>query len=58
MSKYKVQKISCGHCTSVIERSIRPIDAAAHRTVLVGSALGDDAIRAAIRKAGYESTFA
>ncbi|SFP84519.1 heavy-metal-associated domain-containing protein [Tranquillimonas alkanivorans] len=61
MTKYKVEKMSCGHCTSAIEKSIRSVDPAAQvdcdlsdRTVQVDSALDDDAIRNAIREAGYE----
>lgn len=61
MTTYKVEKMSCGHCTSAIEKSIRSVDPGAQvtcdlsdRTVRVDSALDDDAIRSAIRQAGYE----
>ena len=65
MTKYKVEKMSCGHCTSAIEKSIQFVDPAAqvncdlsNRTVEVDSALDDDAVRAAIREAGYEPAVA
>jgi copper chaperone len=60
--KFSVPKMSCGHCTSAIEKSIAAADPAAgvtcdlqsrNVTVTTGKSAAD--IAAAIKKAGYES---
>lgn len=60
---FKVPDMSCGHCTSAIETSIKSVDPAAQvacdldtRTVRIDSALSADQLSAAIKEAGYEST--
>lgn len=61
MSTYKVETMSCGHCTAAIEKSVRAVDPGAtvacdlqSKRVDVSSALDDTAIAEAIRAAGYE----
>ena len=61
MMKFSVPDMSCGHCTAAIEKQIRAADPAARvecslddRTVTVESALGAEALAAAIREAGYD----
>ena len=64
MAKFSVPEMSCGHCTSAIEKQIKADDAAASvncnlddRTVTVeSSALDNAALLAAIKEAGYEAT--
>ena len=63
MTTFKVPEMSCGHCTAAIEKEIKSADQAAEvncdlndRSVAVQSALGNDAILAAIKEAGYEAT--
>ncbi len=60
--KFSVPKMSCGHCTSAIEKSIAAADPAAgvtcdlqsrNVTVTTGKSAAD--IAAAIKKAGYDS---
>jgi len=65
MTKFTVPEMSCGHCTSAIEKGIKGVDQAAEvtcdlsdRSVAVQSTLGNDAIVAAIKEAGYEATAA
>lgn len=62
MSKFNVPEMSCGHCTSAIEKEIRAADPAAviacdltDRTVNVQSNLATDALLVAIKEAGYEA---
>lgn len=62
MSKFSVPEMSCGHCTSAIEKEIKAADPAAEiicdltdRTVNVQSNLASDALLAAIKEAGYEA---
>lgn len=62
---FKVPDMSCGHCTSAIEKSVKSADLAAQiacdldtRTVRIDSALSADQLSAAIKDAGYESTAA
>ncbi|MWD29321.1 hypothetical protein E0K89_017715 [Aquicoccus sp. SCR17] len=54
-------RLSCGHCTAAIEKSVNAADPAAsvtcdlgERRVTVDSALTPDRIGAAIRDAGYD----
>ncbi len=65
MTKFSVPEMSCGHCTSAIEKEIAGNDPAAklsfdleNRTVEVTSTLDDNALLAAIKEAGYEATTA
>lgn len=60
--KFNVPDMSCGHCTSAIEKAVRKADAAATVTcdlsskiVGIETALPEAAISAAIREAGFES---
>jgi copper chaperone len=63
MTKFTVPEMSCGHCTAAIEKEIKNADQAAEvacdlndHSVAVQSTLGNDAILAAIKEAGYEAT--
>lgn len=59
--EFEVSKMSCGHCTAAIEKSVKQADPAAsvscdissHR-VRVDSDLSREAIAAAISDAGYD----
>jgi copper chaperone len=60
--KFSVPKMSCGHCTSAIEKSIAAADPAAgvtcdlqSRNVAVTTGKSAADIAAAIKKAGYDS---
>ena len=60
--KFNVPDMSCGHCTSAIEKAIGAADPAAkvdcdlpNRLVTVESAIEPAAISAAINLAGYEA---
>ncbi|ASP23439.1 copper chaperone CopZ (plasmid) [Antarctobacter heliothermus] len=62
---FKVPDMSCGHCTSAIEKSVKSADPAAQiacdldtRMVHIDSALRADQLSAAIKDAGYKSTAA
>ncbi len=61
--KFSVPEMSCGHCTAAIEKSVKAADPAAEvacdlgsREVSIGSSLSGDALQAAIKEAGYDST--
>ncbi len=63
MAKFSVPDMSCGHCTAAIEKQIKAADPAARvecnlddHTVTVQSALSAEALAAAIKEAGYDST--
>ena len=63
MTKFNVPEMSCGHCTSAIEKEIKAADKGAEvscdlddRTVAVQSNLGNDALLAVIKEAGYEAS--
>ncbi len=63
MTKFSVPEMSCGHCTSAIEKEITGSDPAAkisfnldNRTIAVNSTLDSDALLAVIKEAGYEAT--
>ena len=65
MTKFNVPEMSCGHCTSAIEKEIKGADQGAEvscnldeHTVAVQSSLGNDALLAAIKEAGFEATIA
>ena len=60
--KLSVPDMSCGHCTSAIEKSIKAADTGATvscdlgtRTVSIESHLSAPEIAAALKSAGYES---
>ena len=62
MTRFSVPDMSCGHCTAAIEKEIIGADQNAgvscdllSHGVTVQSSLGNDAILAAINKAGYEA---
>lgn len=62
---FKVPDMSCGHCTSAIEKSIKAADPAAQvncdlgaRVVHIDSTLTQDQLSAAIKSAGYEASAA
>ncbi len=61
MAKFKVEDMSCGHCTASIEKAIHAVDPGASvacdlgtKEVRVDGALDAEALAAAIRDAGYE----
>jgi copper chaperone len=61
MTTFKVDDMTCGHCTSSIEKAIHVVDPGAKvacdlgaREVKVEGALDAEAFAAAIRDAGYE----
>lgn len=61
MTILNVPDMSCGHCTSAIEKAIMAIDPTAKvsfdlgkRTVAADSFLSERALSEAIRSAGYE----
>jgi copper chaperone len=61
MTTFKVEEMSCGHCTASIEKAVHAVDPGATvacdlgaKEVRVDSAVDAEAIAAAIRTAGYE----
>jgi copper chaperone len=61
MTTFKVDDMSCGHCTASIEKAIHEVDPGAKvacdlgaTEVKVEGALDAEAFAAAIREAGYE----
>ncbi|WP_435257021.1 heavy-metal-associated domain-containing protein [Thioclava sp. FR2] len=63
--KFSVPDMSCGHCTSAIEKSIKAADGSAKvecdlatRTVSIDSQLPASSLADAMKKAGYESVLA
>jgi copper chaperone len=60
MLKLKVPEMSCGHCASTIEKAVKSVDPTAQVTIDLGSSTvaveagaDENAIREAIRSAGY-----
>lgn len=60
MQRYRVPDMSCGHCTSTIEKAVKGVDPEASvesdlatHLVSVQSALAPHLITEAIRSAGY-----
>jgi copper chaperone len=59
---YFVPGVSCGHCSAAITAGVEKlvgvssvdVDLKAKRIAVAGAELDDDAVRAAIDKAGYE----
>ena len=65
MTKFSVPKMSCGHCTAAIEKSVTAANPTAllsfdldTRTVDIDSADDAAALIAAIKEAGFEATAA
>jgi len=63
--KFNVPEMSCGHCTSAIEKAIKASDSSAEvicelsdRTVIVKSSLPESEVASLIKDAGYESSLA
>lgn len=63
--KFNVPDMSCGHCTSAIEKAIKAADTAASvncdlsdRTVQVDTSLSVDQIAGIMKAEGYDSTAA
>ncbi len=61
MHRFKVAKMSCGHCASAITRAVKGVDPQAEvsvdlarREVTVDSGAEEILIAGAIRSAGYE----
>lgn len=63
--KFNVPDMSCGHCTSTIEKAIKSADAEANvscdiaaRTVSVEGSLPAERLTALLKDAGYDSSVA
>ncbi|WP_347312823.1 heavy-metal-associated domain-containing protein [Defluviimonas sp. SAOS-178_SWC] len=63
MTRFDVPEMSCGHCTAAIRNAVTAVEPSARvecdlnaRVVSVESALGDEAVVLAIKKAGYDAT--
>jgi len=61
MTRFDVPEMSCGHCTTAIEKAIKAIDPTSRvicdtgtRKVDVESILSERALTEAIRNAGYD----
>lgn len=61
--KFNVPKMSCGHCTSTIEKAVKEADASAtittdlsDRTVTIQGNMPADELSNVINGAGYENT--
>lgn len=61
--RFSVPKMSCGHCTSTIEKAVKEADASAtitfdlsDRTVIVQGDMPADKLSDVITVAGYENT--
>ena len=60
---YTVEGMSCGHCTAAVTEEVEQIagvdavevDLDSKLVVVRGAGVSDDAVRAAIRQAGYEA---
>ncbi len=62
MTTFIVPEMTCGHCTAAITKAIRQVDPGAEvacdlptHKVTVETALDSEAVKDAIRSAGYES---
>ncbi len=65
MLKLNVQDMSCGHCAASVSKAVKAIDPAADVHVDIGAKLvtvettaAPEAVRSAIRDAGYPSELA
>ncbi|WP_439117814.1 heavy-metal-associated domain-containing protein [Nereida ignava] len=61
--QFSVPKMSCGHCTSTIEKAVKKADASAtitcdlsERTVTIQGNIPADELSIVINGAGYENT--
>ena len=60
---YTVEAMHCGHCTAAVAEEVEQVDGVdavevdldSKRVVVRGADISDDAVRAAIREAGYEA---
>ena len=60
--KFNVPDMSCGHCTSAIEKAIKASDSSADvscdlsdRTVTISAALSENQVTSILKDAGYEA---
>jgi copper chaperone CopZ len=61
--EYVVGGMSCAHCTAAVTEEVEQVDGVdavevdleSKRVVVRGADVSDDAVRAAIREAGYEA---
>ncbi|MFV0336384.1 MAG: heavy-metal-associated domain-containing protein [Tropicimonas sp.] len=60
--KFSVPDMSCGHCTSAIEKAVKAADAGANvtcdipaRSVTIESSLGAGTLAEILKQAGYDS---
>ncbi len=60
MSAYKIEDTSCGHCVTMIEKTVKTVGPAADaacdlpsKTVAITGAQNEDLILQALRDAGY-----
>ena len=60
--KFNVPDMSCGHCTSAIEKAIKASDSSAEvscdlsdRTVTISGALSENEVTSILKDAGYEA---
>ena len=65
MTKLSIPDMSCGHCKATVEKTLKTLDPAASldfdmpaRTVAVQSTAAVDAMRTALKAAGYEAAAA
>ena len=65
MTKLSIPDMSCGHCKATVEKTLKALDPAASldfdmpaRTVAVQSTAAVDAMRTALKAAGYEAAAA
>ncbi|NKL02932.1 heavy-metal-associated domain-containing protein [Rhizobium leguminosarum] len=64
MYEFEIQNMTCGHCASTVEKAIKTADPEASasidlaaRTAKVETRIDPAAIKTAIEKAGYPSSF-
>jgi copper chaperone len=62
MLKLKVPEMNCGHCVGTIEKAVKSVDPTARvvadlgaSTVAVETGANENAIREALRSAGYDN---
>jgi len=62
MLKLKVPEMSCGHCVGTIEKAVKSVDPTARvvadlgaSTVAVETGANENAVREALRSAGYDN---
>ncbi|MDK4725444.1 heavy-metal-associated domain-containing protein [Rhizobium phaseoli] len=64
MYEFEIQNMTCGHCASTVEKAIKTADPEASASIDLGARIAKvqtkndpAAIKAAIEKAGYPSSF-